>query len=199
MTFDELLRLWTAQGLAGLRDAFEGPLLLPLEPWLRPATGRLTLALSQPEEPSSAEGFSDVATVSGVSVLRVVRSTVGDRVPAERVAVLAAAKTARNAYAHVAVGRSAQNDVIIDHASVSRFHADIRWSESGYAVRDARSRNGTRVNGTLLRTAHGEPLRPGDVVAFGDAGCLFCPLEEEPLARVLSRLSAGKGGKGRGG
>jgi len=195
VTFDELVRLWSSQGLTGLRDSLEGPLLLPLEPWDRPASGRLTLALAgPPEAPADSEFAADSPTVSGIQTLRVVRSSVGDRVPAARVPVLLAAKTDRNAYAHVAVGRSPQNDVVIDQASVSRFHADIRWSESGYSVRDAKSHNGTRLNGVLLQASKGEPLRAGDVVAFGDAGCLFCPLEEEALAAVLSKLSTRRPG-----
>lgn len=190
MNFDELARVWGSGGTRALRDAFEGPLLLPLEPWHRPASGRQTLALPREAVPGPGE-FDE--TTSGVSTLRVVRSRVGDRVPAGGAEILCAAKTQRNAYAHVAIGRSVQNDVVIDQASVSRFHADIRWSESGYSVRDARSRNGTQLNGVILRASHGEPLRAGDVVTFGDASCLFCPLEDEALAAVLSRLSAGKG------
>jgi hypothetical protein len=194
VTFAELAQLWRSQGLAGLRDAFEGPLLLPLEPWDRPSSGRITLAMeAQPRIPLGSDLDEDMPTVTAISVLPVVHSAMGDREPAERATVLTAAKTERNAYAHVAVGRSAQNDVVIDHFSVSRFHADIRWSESGYSVRDAKSRNGTRLNGQLLPATRPSPLRPGDVVAFGDACCLFCPLEEEALASALSRLSKRRG------
>jgi hypothetical protein len=134
------------------------------------------------------EQFSDTTTASGISVMRVIHSSVGDKVPAGA-PVLSAVKTDRNAYAHVAVGRSPQNDVIIDQASVSRFHADVRWSEGVYSVRDAKSRNGTTLNGAKVVAQHGERLRAGDVVVFGDAACLFCPIEEEAFALVFSRLS----------
>ncbi len=189
MSFEELLQLWAGRGVKGLRDAFEGPLLVPLEPWGKPAAGRQTVALPR-EAVASPPEFDE--TTSGIASLRVIRSRVGDRVPAGGAEILCAAKTQRNAYAHVAIGRSVQNDVVIDQASVSRFHADIRWSEQGYSVRDARSRNGTQLNGAPLRASHGEPLHAGDVITFGEASCLFCPLEDEALVSLLSRLSGGK-------
>ncbi len=194
MTFDQVALLWATQGVFGLRDAFEGPLLLPLEPWAGPASARMTLTLGGPPAAQAADFDGEMPTMSAVKTLSVVHSSVGDRVPANRVPVLVAAKTGRNAYLHVAVGRSTQNDVVIEQASVSRFHADIRWSEGGYSVRDARSRNGTRLNAVALEPQRNVPLKAGDVVAFGDAGCLFCPLEEEALASVLSRFSTRRSG-----
>ncbi len=188
MTFDELSRAWTIGGIAGLRDAFEGPLLIPLEPWALPAPARQTLAIDRAALSAPMEQFSDTTTASGISVMRVIHSSMGDKVPAG-VPLLSAVKTDRNAYPHVAVGRSPQNDIMIDQASVSRFHADIRWSEGVYSVRDAKSRNGTTLNGAKVVAQHGEPLKAADVVVFGDAACLFVPIEEEAFAAVFSKLS----------
>jgi hypothetical protein len=191
VNFDELAHIWFTRRMAGLRDSFEGPLLIPLEPWALPAVERKTMAIDR-DAPGPAKGLfsdtTDATTASGVTMMRVIHSSMGDKVPADA-PVLSAAKTQRNAYAHVAVGRSSQNDVVIDQASVSRFHADIRWSEGVYSVRDAKSRNGTTLNGAKVVAQHGERLKAGDVVAFGDAACLFCPLEEDAFQLVFSKLS----------
>ena len=191
MTFDELAHVWFTRRLAGLRDSFEGPLLIPLEPWALPAVERKTLAVERETLSPPTGMFSDTTdttTASGVAMMRVIHSSMGDKVPAVA-PVLSAAKTQRNAYAHVAVGRSSQNDVVIDQQSVSRFHADIRWSDGVYSVRDAKSRNGTTLNGIKCVAQHGDRLKAGDVVAFGDAACLFCPLEDQAFQLVFSRLS----------
>ncbi len=187
MTFDELFRLWITRGFPAVAEAFEGPLLIPLEPWERPAGERRTLSLSPP--PSGPPRDLEVTTQAG-PVVRLVQSAMGAKSPAPGVQLLPVVKTQRNAYAHVAIGRSSQNDVVIDQASVSRFHADIRWTEEGYSVRDAKSRNATRLNGTRVVASHGEPIRSGDVLAFGEASCLFCAIEQRTFAELFSKLGS---------
>ncbi|MHB1845136.1 MAG: FHA domain-containing protein [Deltaproteobacteria bacterium] len=190
MTFDELFRHWIARGFTSISEAFEGPLLIPLEPWVRPAGERRTLALAVPPEPPPLSAAEVDATTTAGTVVRVVQSAMGVRNPAPGVHVMPVVKTQRNAYAHVAIGRSSQNDIVIDQASVSRFHADIRWNEGVYSVRDAKSRNGTRRNGVRVVASHGEPIRPGDVLTFGEATCLFCTIEQQAFADLFSRLGA---------
>jgi hypothetical protein len=76
----------------------------------------------------------------------------------------------------VSVGRARNNDVVLRHESISKFHAWFRRDEEGhFYVGDAASRNGTRVNGELL----GAPrlLVPGDEISFGTLEALFCPAE----------------------
>ena len=51
----------------------------------------------------------------------------------------------------LSVGRGADNDVVIDHPTVSRHHAVIERIAGEYFLTDLGSRNGTRVNG---RSAH---------------------------------------------
>ena len=193
MTVDEILHLWATRGFGAIAGLFEGPLLIPLEPWQQPPSERKTLASMVPaaRDPSS-QGFPETtATTSSTLLPRTVRSSMGDRQPATRVQVVAVVKTQRNAYAHVAIGRSSQNDIVLDQASVSRFHADIRWNEGIYSVRDAKSRNGTKLNGAPVVASHGQPLKAGDVVAFGDAACLFCPLEEAEMRQLFALLGGG--------
>ncbi len=48
------------------------------------------------------------------------------------------------------LGRTAQNDIVLDQDGVSRRHARIRSDSSGFWISDLRSRNGTFVNGERL-------------------------------------------------
>ena len=72
----------------------------------------------------------------------------------------------------VRVGRQTDNDLAIDEASVSRYHALISPSGGGHTVVDLGSRNGTRVNG---QSAGGEPvpLRHGDDLDLGGQGVVL--------------------------
>src|SRR5579885_3114568 len=61
------------------------------------------------------------------------------------------------------IGSAPDNDVVIDHQSVSRRHAVIVRRLGGLAVRDLGSTNGTRVNGRKAARR----VRPGDELEFG--------------------------------
>jgi hypothetical protein len=78
----------------------------------------------------------------------------------------------------ISVGRARNNDIVVRHESVSKFHAWFRRDEDDvWYAGDAPSRNGTRVNGAAL--AGGKPARlgAGDVVCFGSVEALVCPAE----------------------
>jgi adenylate cyclase len=64
----------------------------------------------------------------------------------------------------VVAGRGAGSEIQLDHDTVSRQHAELRADESGIALRDLGSANGTRVNGTRVTTGR---LSANDVVTFG--------------------------------
>ncbi len=66
----------------------------------------------------------------------------------------------------IGVGRSAANFVQIHHGTVSKEHAEIVAEGDRFVLRDLGGRNGTRVNGVLVR--HPVPLRLGDRLKFGD-------------------------------
>jgi ABC-type multidrug transport system ATPase subunit/ABC-type multidrug transport system permease subunit len=69
------------------------------------------------------------------------------------------------------IGRDRSNDVVLEDPNVSRFHAEVARLEDGrVAVRDLSSRNGTRVNGELVRTAL---LQPGSEVGIGPYRLVF--------------------------
>ncbi|MBK8012544.1 MAG: HD domain-containing protein [Deltaproteobacteria bacterium] len=56
------------------------------------------------------------------------------------------------------IGRRPENDLALQDAQMSRFHAVIEWRGDGYYVEDLGSRSGTLVDGTLVR----RPIRLGD-------------------------------------
>ena len=68
------------------------------------------------------------------------------------------------------VGRSADNKVSINNASVSGHHAVIARDGDRYLLRDLGSTNGTRVNSHDTKEAH---LKPKDLVQFGSVEFLF--------------------------
>jgi ABC-type multidrug transport system ATPase subunit/ABC-type multidrug transport system permease subunit len=69
------------------------------------------------------------------------------------------------------LGRDASNDVVLADPNVSRFHAEVaRLQDGRVAIRDLASRNGTRVNGELVRTAM---LEPGSEVGIGPYRLVF--------------------------
>jgi ABC-type multidrug transport system ATPase subunit/ABC-type multidrug transport system permease subunit len=71
---------------------------------------------------------------------------------------------------HLTLGRDRSNDVVLDDPNVSRFHAEVARLDDRVAVRDLGSRNGTRVNGELVRTAL---LEPGSEVGIGPYRLIF--------------------------
>jgi hypothetical protein len=62
------------------------------------------------------------------------------------------------------VGRSPENDIILDSPEVSRRHAKIECGKRGVRIHDLNSANGTRVNGEAIRVAD---VESGDEITFG--------------------------------
>ncbi len=72
---------------------------------------------------------------------------------------------ARRVYA--TIGRAPDNDVVLDHPTVSNHHARLSWKDAGLLVEDLSSANGTMVDGqriTAARTRPGADVRIGQVV-----------------------------------
>jgi hypothetical protein len=71
---------------------------------------------------------------------------------------------ARRVYA--TIGRAADNDVVLDHPTVSNHHARLSWRGGSLFVEDLSSANGTFVDGeriTASRTRPGAELRIGEL------------------------------------
>lgn len=70
----------------------------------------------------------------------------------------------------ITIGRAANNDLVIEHQKVSKFHAYFRKAESGWRVCDANSRNGTQVGELTLEPGQeGHEVRSGQRVMLGKA------------------------------
>jgi len=80
------------------------------------------------------------------------------------------------------IGRSAECDLIVDHLTVSRRHAELRRSSASWVLADLGSTNGTRCNG--WRVTGGFTVRPGDQVTFGEAAFLLTGVREVPVPEL---------------
>ncbi len=73
----------------------------------------------------------------------------------------------------VTVGRTANNDLVFDDGSVSRFHAWFQEEEGAWSVADAGSKNGTQLEGKKLTGKKLYPLGPGARLKFGSVEVVF--------------------------
>jgi hypothetical protein len=71
-----------------------------------------------------------------------------------------------NEFSFISVGRTPNNDIVIDVNSVSKCHAFIQARGKTYTIADAGSRNGTQVNGVLVQRHSAVELRSGDVLVL---------------------------------
>lgn len=74
----------------------------------------------------------------------------------------------------VSVGRGTDNDLYLNHTSVSKIHAALKMDGQGtLLVADTGSTNGTHINGQRIPYGEARPLAEGDLVAFGDVEVRF--------------------------
>lgn len=81
----------------------------------------------------------------------------------------------------LSVGRTKENDIAIDHTSVSKLHASLLLNSEGkLVVADTGSTNGTYLNGERIAYGKAIEIFAGDKVKFGavDVDIIFAP--EEP-------------------
>jgi ABC-type multidrug transport system ATPase subunit len=70
----------------------------------------------------------------------------------------------------IKIGRATDNDIVIPDVLASRHHATLVPTPGGTEIRDARSINGTFVNGSRVDSAL---LHDGDVVTIGNVDLVF--------------------------
>ncbi len=108
--------------------------------------------------------------------------------------------------AEATIGRSSECEVQLADTELSRRHATVRRNAGGWELEDLGSRNGTRVDGAVVREAR-VPLREGAVIEIGSSRLLFDPpldvigdrdgdnrvllVPDEAAARGARRLPAG--------
>ena len=68
------------------------------------------------------------------------------------------------------IGRSSSSDIFLDDVTVSRSHAKIESSSSGFSLKDSGSLNGTYVNNSSLTEI---VLHSGDQIQIGKFHLLF--------------------------
>jgi pSer/pThr/pTyr-binding forkhead associated (FHA) protein len=85
--------------------------------------------------------------------------------------------------ARCAVGSHPLSDLVLDDATVSRFHCEVTIDRGGARIRDLESRNGTIVDGVRVVDGY---LRPGSTIGLGRAKLQF-GLTGDSHARVLSK------------
>jgi hypothetical protein len=79
----------------------------------------------------------------------------------------------------LSIGRGADAALRIEHPSVSRLHAELRWNDGHWALYDHGSKNGSFVDG--IRVQDTALLRPC-WLRLGDVYCEFTPLSDEEAA-----------------
>src|SRR4029079_12468648 len=94
------------------------------------------------------------------------------------------------------IGRTDDNDVVVNHRSISRHHAKIVLEQGRYCIVDMQSSNGVRVNGEDYGKVE---LRRGDMIDLGhvrmryvDPGEDFVCERDAQLVEVATR-SRGRG------
>ena len=77
------------------------------------------------------------------------------------------------------IGRSLENQLVIDDRRVSRSHAQLRAVKGRYVLFDLNSTGGTYVNGQRINQA---ALYPNDTVSFGGVGYTYS--QDTPHSRT---------------
>jgi len=69
------------------------------------------------------------------------------------------------------VGRAPDNQIVVDHPTISRHHGWIKEDKGEFLVFDVGSANGTFVNDERIEAPR--PLQTGDVIRFGEVEFVF--------------------------
>jgi hypothetical protein len=90
--------------------------------------------------------------------------------------------------AEISLGRSAENDIVVEDSDASRQHALFVRTLQGYAVKDLGTSNGTTVNGERLSEPH--LLQNKDVVKVGEVQITFIQTRKDPKSLGLEIVYA---------
>src|SRR4051812_10594345 len=77
--------------------------------------------------------------------------------------------------ASLVIGRTQENDVVLNHKSISRHHAKVIRDGDRYVVVDLESANGVRVNGAEYERVE---LQSGDIVELGHVRIRFVSADD---------------------
>jgi hypothetical protein len=130
-----------------------------------------------PERPQRAVGTDILDQTSAIQLLRADAPGERDRRPtpvAVKPWAIAIKKVQAAFPSMITIGRTRNNDVIVEDTLVSKFHAFLRTTRDRWELVDAGSRNGTFVAGRRLEArGAGVELKIGDRVRFGRLDFVF--------------------------
>ncbi len=81
------------------------------------------------------------------------------------------------------LGRANDCDLLLDHPTVSRQHAQVAHANEIWQLKDERSRNGTKVNGIAITQS---TLKTDALISIGELDCLFETKSSEQLDAIIS-------------
>ena len=91
--------------------------------------------------------------------------------------------------AHYTVGRTGENDIVLEDSSVSRHHANlIRTSDGGWKIEDCETTNGTSINGEMVM---GGQLHHADRIRIGNIKLAFIVPESQRPEAESSKVASG--------
>ena len=93
----------------------------------------------------------------------------------------------------ITIGRSPDNMIQLEDASVSSRHAELRATDKTYQLRDLGSTNGTMVNGssaTEIRLRHGDRIRFGGIQARFETEGAMTATQPLPVADKVQARAA---------
>ncbi len=89
----------------------------------------------------------------------------------------------------VTVGRAPDNDLVVNHESISGHHAKLQLEGDNYSVVDLDSTNGTKVEGVAISHS---PLSDGTKIIFGKVDAVY--ESGEPATGQAEEFDVAEGG-----
>jgi ABC-type multidrug transport system ATPase subunit len=119
--------------------------------------------VSQPISPPALESATSMMPAAAPRASK-------DNLATSMLKILQPGRTAETPPGSIKIGRAPDNDIVIPDVLASRHHATLVPVPGGTEIRDARSSNGTFVNGGRIQAAG---LHDGDVVTIGNVDLVF--------------------------
>ncbi|MDY4041993.1 MAG: FhaA domain-containing protein [Collinsella sp.] len=136
-----------------------------------PGAGEVPAPVPQTMLREQMPGMGGAAATGAAAASSIAQNMANARTPQQPAAPLAeivdvvTGESVRIDQARVTVGRErAAADVVLRDPNVSRRHAELTYTGSGWSIEDLNSTNGTLVNNRRITRC---PLRNGDLLTFG--------------------------------